>query len=59
MLEEAVAAIGYAVRQPSGGSYWPMRVFLDRRDIFNGDLSDLAVIDAVCRAALESGPEGA
>jgi hypothetical protein len=48
----ALAVIAEALEEPSGGSYWPARRFLDQRSIYNDDLSDLRVLRVVAERAL-------
>ena len=51
---KALEVISEALKEPSGGSYWPARAFLDERDIFNDDLNDLRVLTAVAVSALST-----
>ena len=52
-LEEALRAISPALADGDGGPFWPARAYLKKHDIYDGDLNDLRVLDAVARAALE------
>ena len=48
-------AKGLADTTDGDGDYHPARAFLDSRGIYNGDLYDLRVLYAVCKAVLEDG----
>jgi len=49
---KALETIAEATKEPSGGSYWPMREWLDARDVWHGDLSNERVINLVAVTAL-------
>lgn len=60
-LDQALKSIEIALKEPSGGSYWPAREFLNRLEVYNDDLNDLRVLHRVAQiarakfAALEGG----
>lgn len=53
-MEKALRVIQVAINDGDGGPYWPAREYLDKHDIYNGDLNDLRVLGAVCEVALSA-----
>jgi hypothetical protein len=52
ILRDALKAIAEALREPAGGEFWTARKFLDRFDVFHGDLDGLRVLNLVAEVAL-------
>lgn len=51
-LRSALRVIQKGLTEDSDGEFWPARSWLDKRDIYHGDLSGYRVLDVVAKSAL-------
>lgn len=58
LLVEALEAIAIALKDPTGGEYWTARKFLDKQNVWHGDIDGEKVLLEVAKAALQAAKQG-
>ena len=52
-LSKALRVIQHGLTEDADGEFWSARKWLDKRDIYHGDISGYRVLDLVAKTALK------